>query len=85
MLASLKVSSLLDGVRGGPAVDRRPVARSIVALSHLAAELGDVLDALDINPLRCGAESCIALDALVLPRLPRPTMRKDATIPSPLS
>jgi acyl-CoA synthetase (NDP forming) len=68
MLASLEVSSLLEGVRGGEPVDREAAARAIVALSHLATELGDVLDALDVNPLRCGPKGCSALDALILPR-----------------
>ena len=67
-LAQLTVSSLLDGVRGGPPVDRREAALAIVALSHLAMELGDALEALDINPLRCGPKGCVALDALVVPR-----------------
>jgi len=67
-LLQLTVSSLLDGVRGGPPVDRREAALAIVALSHLAMELGDALEALDINPLRCGPKGCVALDALVVPR-----------------
>ncbi len=39
-------------------------------LGVLAVELGDALDALDVNPLRCGPGGCWALDALVEPRRP---------------
>jgi acyl-CoA synthetase (NDP forming) len=71
-LARLKISSLLDGVRGSAPVDRQDAARAVVALCRLAVELGDALDALDINPLRCGPEGCVALDVLIVPRWGRP-------------
>lgn len=61
------VSTLLDGVRGRPASDRRAVAQALVALGHLAAELGDVLAAVDVNPLLCGPDGAVAVDALCVP------------------
>jgi acetate---CoA ligase (ADP-forming) len=64
-LAGLRMAPVLDGMRGSAPVDRNAVARAIVALSQLAVELGDALDALDINPLRCGPQGCLALDVLV--------------------
>ncbi|MFI5285073.1 MAG: acetate--CoA ligase family protein [Candidatus Dormibacteria bacterium] len=67
-LDSVRVSRVLDGVRGRPPVDRREVAGAISALSQLALELGDVLEAVDINPLIAGPHGCIAADALVVPR-----------------
>jgi hypothetical protein len=42
----------------------------VSALSVLAAELGDALEALDVNPLISSAGGCVAVDALVLPRRP---------------
>jgi acyl-CoA synthetase (NDP forming) len=69
-LARLKVSTLLDGVRGGAAADRRAVLAAVVALSQLALELGPALDALDVNPLRCFPAGCAAVDVLVVPRRP---------------
>ena len=66
----LRVSSLLDGVRGRPPADRDAVASAVVALGVLAVELGDSLDALDVNPLRCGLDGCWALDVLVEVRRP---------------
>jgi hypothetical protein len=37
-------------------------------LSVLAADLGDALDALDVNPVIVSAKGCVAVDALVVPR-----------------
>jgi acetate---CoA ligase (ADP-forming) len=71
-LAGLRMAPLLDGARGSRPVDREAVVRAVVALSRLAVELGDGLDALDINPLRCGPQGCLALDVLVEGRAPRP-------------
>ena len=67
-LDALRGGVLLDGVRGGAPADRGSVERAIVSVSLMALELGDVIDAVDINPLRCGPGGCLALDALVVPR-----------------
>jgi succinyl-CoA synthetase beta subunit len=64
----LVVRPLLDGVRGAPPADVASVARALVRLSILAEDLGDRLDALDVNPLICGPDGCLAVDALVIPR-----------------
>jgi hypothetical protein len=34
----------------------------------LAADLGELLDALDVNPVICGPDGCLAVDVLVIPR-----------------
>jgi acyl-CoA synthetase (NDP forming) len=68
MLGTLRASRLLDGVRGAPPASRDAVVRAITALSALAADLGDRLEALDINPLICGPDSAVAVDALLIPR-----------------
>ncbi len=67
MIAKLAVSPILDGVRGRPAADRAAVAQALVALSDLAADVGDLIAELDVNPLAVGQEGCVALDALVVP------------------
>jgi len=68
MVGRLKVRTLLDGVRGQPPADVDAVARAIVALSWLASDLGDRLEALDANPVICGRNGCVAVDTLVVPR-----------------
>ncbi len=68
LIAGLRVAALLAGARGGPAADLGSVIRAITALSQLASELGDSLEALDINPLICGPAGAVAVDALAIPR-----------------
>jgi acyl-CoA synthetase (NDP forming) len=66
MVDRLKIRSLLDGVRGQPAADVDALTRTIVALSWLAHDLGEHIEALDANPVICGPNGCVAVDALVL-------------------
>ena len=68
MLAGLVVDTLLDGVRGGPPADRDAVVEVVLGVAQLAVELGDRLEALDVNPLIVTSEGAVAVDALVLPR-----------------
>jgi hypothetical protein len=44
------------------------VVEAVLALSRLAVELGDVIDALDVNPLIATPAGAVAVDALVVPR-----------------
>jgi acyl-CoA synthetase (NDP forming) len=68
MLGTLRAAPLLAGVRGQPATDPDAVAAAITGLSRLVMELGDVIEALDINPLICGPDRAMAVDALLIPR-----------------
>ena len=68
MLRSLRISTLLDGWRGTAPVDMAAVAAVIVGFSQLAIELGDVIDAVEANPVIASPTGAIAVDALVIPR-----------------
>jgi hypothetical protein len=68
LIDGLRVRPLLDGVRGVPAADVASLASAVVALSWLANDLGEQLEALDVNPVICGPSGCVAVDALVIPR-----------------
>jgi acetate---CoA ligase (ADP-forming) len=68
LVDGLQVRPILEGVRGGLPADLGSVARSIVRLSVLALDLGDQVEAIDVNPLLCGPGGCVAVDALVIPR-----------------
>jgi hypothetical protein len=68
LIDRLEIRPLLDGVRGGPAADVEALAGALVALSWLAHDLGDHIYELDANPVICGPEGCVAVDALVIPR-----------------
>jgi hypothetical protein len=68
LIDGLRMRPLLDGVRGEPAVDVGALAHALARLSVLALELGDLLDALDVNPVIVRPDGCVAVDALVVPR-----------------
>ena len=63
----LKIRPLLNGVRGAEPSDVDALVRAISRLSVLAADLGDLLSALDVNPVIVSPTGCVAVDALVIP------------------
>ncbi len=69
-LARLRIAPVLAGSRGQPAADLGAIADAITGLSRLACDLGDALEALDINPLICAPSGALAVDALLIPRAP---------------
>jgi succinyl-CoA synthetase beta subunit len=71
-LRRLRIAPVLAGSRGLPAADLGAIADAITGLSRLACDLGDALEALDINPLICTAAGPVAVDALLIPRIPTP-------------
>ena len=71
-LARLRIAPVLAGSRGLPAADLDAIADAITGLSRLACDLGDALEALDINPLICTPAGPVAVDALLIPRPPSP-------------
>lgn len=73
MINKLAVKPVLDGLRGRNAVDVDSVVNALVSLSDLAADLGDLIAELDVNPLSVTADGCMALDALVIPHALRST------------
>jgi acyl-CoA synthetase (NDP forming) len=64
VLAGLRLAAVLTGARGRPPADLDAIADAIAGLSQLACDLGDLLDALDINPLICGPSGAVAADVL---------------------
>ena len=67
LLDGLAIRPLLDGLRGAPPADIEAVADAVVRLSLLATEIGDSIDALDVNPVIVSPQGCVAVDALVVP------------------
>jgi acetate---CoA ligase (ADP-forming) len=65
LLDGLRISPLLAGWRGQPPVDLDALVRVIVAFSQMAVELGDVLDAVEANPVIASSHGVVAVDALV--------------------
>jgi len=72
MIKATRAGRLLDGFRGGKAGDIEVLIDALVNLGHLARDLGDIIEAVDINPFvvceRGGG--AYALDGLVVLRRP---------------
>jgi acyl-CoA synthetase (NDP forming) len=83
MLERTRAARLMRGYRGGPVLDMDAAVDALVALGRLAADLGDVIEAVDINPFVVLPRGGMALDALVVLRGGEPTpsisSRLDAT------
>ena len=65
LLDGLRIRPLLDGWRGQAAVDVDALAGVIVAFSQMAVEIGDVVDAVEANPVIASPRGVVAVDALV--------------------
>lgn len=66
MVRELRMTALLDGVRGEPAVDRYAIAQMLSRLSHWAAAMESRLAELDLNPVLIGAAGPVAVDCVML-------------------
>jgi acetate---CoA ligase (ADP-forming) len=79
MLAELRAAALLNGARGDVLRDTNALSDAISAISRLAAEQQDTIEALDINPIIVlpKGEGVVAIDWLVslqertMPTMPR--------------
>jgi len=67
LLDALKLRRLLNGYRGGAAVDMARLAEVVALFSVLAAELVDWIAEIDVNPLVAGRD-IFALDSLIVAR-----------------
>jgi two-component SAPR family response regulator len=64
----MRFRSLLDGVRGKPAVDVDAFCRAAARFSVMAHALRDVLSELDVNPVIVSDDRATAVDALAVGR-----------------
>jgi acetyltransferase len=65
MLASLKITPILKGLRGEAGIDWKGLVEILERLSFLASTLSDISE-LDINPVIATSSKCIAVDARIL-------------------
>ena len=70
MVRATRAGAMLDGFRGRNPGDIDALCDALVNLGRLARELGDVIEAVDINPLLVCEQGVVALDALVVLRPP---------------
>ncbi|MFQ5419052.1 MAG: acetate--CoA ligase family protein, partial [Anaerolineae bacterium] len=64
----LRGKALLEGVRGGTAVDHLALTETILRFSTFVTDLGDLLAEVDINPLKLHPSGAIIVDALIIPQ-----------------
>ena len=69
VMSRTRIDRLLRGFRDRPPVARAEIAKALVRLSRLVAEL-DAVAELDINPLLADREGVLALDARIVVRAP---------------
>ncbi len=65
LVSKLKIYTLLKGYRGNKSSNAGALLQCLCRFSILVDSLSDVLLSLDVNPVICGPESCVATDALV--------------------
>lgn len=68
MLGELRMSAMLDGVRGRPAVDRQALAQMLADLSKWVDAMRPTLQELDLNPVLVGADGPVAVDCVMVLR-----------------
>lgn len=66
MLQSLQGYRLLTGYRGATGIDVESMIDAICRLSELAADLSDIIEEIDINPVIATSSGAVAADALVV-------------------
>ncbi len=66
-IAELKMAKVLDGVRGAPPCDMQALVDTYVRLGELAADLGNCIAEMDVNPVLVGPHGVVAVDSLIVP------------------
>jgi acetate---CoA ligase (ADP-forming) len=68
MISEISGAGMLASVRGRRAADVKSIAGCLEALADFAQCNADVLDEIDLNPIKALPEGCIAVDALIVAR-----------------
>jgi acetyltransferase len=83
MISRTRVSKLLEGYRSRPAAKVEEIARTLIRVSQLVADVPEIAE-LDVNPLFADHEGVLALDARIRVAPARlPTTRRLAIRPYP--
>lgn len=68
MILSLKGRKLLEGYRGGEAVDQAKLTRMLLDFSSLVVDMQDDIESIDLNPVLCSSDACVVADARIILR-----------------
>jgi acyl-CoA synthetase (NDP forming) len=74
MIAETRGAAMLGEVRGRPAADIKSLAACLEALADFAQQNGDILEEVDLNPIKALPEGrgCMVVDALIVGRTHAP-------------
>jgi acyl-CoA synthetase (NDP forming) len=61
----LRIAPLLNGYRGKPAADLGAITQAVMAVQAYVIAHQDVISEVEVNPLICGTDNAIAVDALI--------------------
>jgi hypothetical protein len=72
MIAETRGAAMLGPVRSGPAADTKSLAACLTSLADFAWHNSDVLQEVDLNPIKALPEGrgCIVVDALIVAEVP---------------
>lgn len=66
MVNQLKGRKLLEGYRGGEAVDRAELTSALLSFSSLVMAIEGRFESIDLNPVMCTKNRCVAADARIM-------------------
>ena len=66
MVNCLTAGCLLQGFRGRRAIDMQALTGLVIAFSDLLIKLADQIDSVDLNPVLCTDQACLAADARIV-------------------
>jgi len=66
MVKALKAGPILEGFRGKPGVNMAELTRAVVDFSRLIMDLEPWFESIDLNPVICDADRCVAADARIV-------------------
>jgi acyl-CoA synthetase (NDP forming) len=70
MVKSLKAHRLLEGYRGSERVDLGALSRTMMLFSEMVIEMEEMIESVDLNPVKCSSKGCIVADARIMLRPP---------------
>ncbi|HSL62255.1 MAG TPA: acetate--CoA ligase family protein [Desulfotignum sp.] len=66
MVSSLGAGPIFEGFRGRPGVNMAALTRMLTGFSHLVMDLEPFFESIDLNPVICSPDRCVAADARIL-------------------
>lgn len=66
MVRCLKARPLLEGFRGSEPIDMGALTGLLVKFSALVADMADLIDSVDLNPVFCSSKRCVIGDARIM-------------------